>query len=53
LSNTRVITSDIAKRTVLYEHNLRFLAVSFTELQSVARLLYVVLMIVLNPTSVV
>jgi hypothetical protein len=48
-----VITSDIAKRTLLYKHNLRFLALSFTELQSVDRLLYVVLMVVLNTTSVV
>jgi len=44
---------NIAKRTLLYEHNLRLLAVSFTELQSVAVLLYIVLMVVLNATSVV
>jgi len=48
-----VITSHIAKGTLLYEQNLQFLAVSFTELQSVAHLLYIVLMVVLNPTYVV
>ena len=52
LSSTPLRTSNIAERTLLYEQILRFLVISFTELQSVAGLLHVVLMVVLNPSSV-
>jgi len=41
------------KTLYLSEHNLRLSGVSFTELQSVARLLYIVLLVVLSPTYVV